>query len=87
MTNIPYSLQQEMFTHIETWHQSKLTQKSYCSQQDISPWVFQYWLRKYRQSQSVPDGFLPLNISGVFGVSDICIHYPNGVEIHLPAQT
>ena len=82
----PLTRQQELFGHIEGWQQSGLTQKDYCSGHQISSWVFQYWLRKYRKLQTQPTGFIPIRIESPMA-GDIHIHYPNGVEVHLPSDT
>jgi len=77
--------QQKMFSHIEQWQQSDLSQKEYCAQNQVKPWVFYYWLRKYRKQRNTTEGFFPIQPVSIQG--DIRIHYPSGVEVHLPPQT
>ncbi len=78
--------QKEMYTHIETWKQSGTTQKVYCAEQHINTAVFQYWLRKYRKQHTTVDGFFPIQPMATSGEA-IRIHYPSGVEVHLPPST
>ncbi len=78
--------QEEMFAHIETWQQIGTTQKHYCAEHQINTPVFQYWLRKYRKQHTTVDGFLPIQPVAIPG-DTIRIHYPGGLEVHLPPQT
>jgi len=39
-----------MFSFIELWKQSGLSQKTWCEQNNTSVATFQYWLRCYRRS-------------------------------------
>ena len=86
METIPNARQQEMFSHIESWQQNETTQKAYCLQHEINPWVFQYWLGKYRKAHCLSEGFYPIHVNGQ-ATENIRIHYPNGVEVQLPAYT
>jgi hypothetical protein len=75
--------QQEMFSLIKKWKISGINQQEFCDQHDLSIHTFYYWLRKFRQSESVRSGFVPVEISGinnkVQGNGEIRIEYPNGV--------
>ncbi len=43
-------VRQQMFTHIEQWKQSNLTQKSYCEQHNIAYQAFHYWYKRYKNN-------------------------------------
>ena len=46
-------VRQQMFTRIEQWQQSNLTQKSYCEQHDIPYQSFHYWYKRYKNNNSI----------------------------------
>ena len=57
-----------MFTLIENWQQSGLSQKSFCEQHRIVPHVFYYWFKRYRIKNDLPavssvKGFVELHPS------------------------
>ena len=73
-----------MFSLVRKWKQSGNNQKDFCDRHDISVHTLHYWLRKYKQSNSVLEtGFLPVEIKPPVNESnaDIQIHYPNGVMV------
>ena len=52
---------EEMYSYIRSWQQSGLSQKQYCTGQQITYYLFHYWYRKYKEEQtSVPEGFIQL---------------------------
>ena len=58
---------QEMFTLVEKYLASGLSQKAFCAQEAIAFSTFQNWLKKYRlrqrqveRSGTAPNGFMPL---------------------------
>lgn len=57
-------VQQQMFSMIEFWQQSGLTQKDYCEQHSIRYHVFHYWYKKYRDTQpsDKKSYFIPLQL-------------------------
>lgn len=62
----PASTRSEMFSIIEDWKTSGLSQKAYCRQHNIRYYVFHYWYKVYRdqneeQSNNTP-AFVPLQI-------------------------
>ena len=62
----PTSTRTEMFSMIENWKQSGLSQKAYCRQQNLSYHVFHYWYKVYRdhegEGSSKQASFVPLHI-------------------------
>jgi hypothetical protein len=55
-----------MFSMIEQWKASGLSQKAYCRQQNLSYHVFHYWYKVYRDEKGVAPNdnatFVPLRI-------------------------
>ena len=85
--------QQEMFSMIDLWKQSGLSQKAYCEQNNIRYYVFHYWYKRYRDQQgAVEDStFVPLNVKpSTFPVSNSAIEIllPDGKRIlfHQPVS-
>ncbi len=57
-----------MFALVKKWEQSGASASSFCHQQSIAPWVFRYWLNRYRALQqpvSVSDGLQGLVVNQV----------------------
>jgi hypothetical protein len=80
--------QTEMFRMVEQWQASGKRQIDYYRENQIKPFVFYYWLRKYRERNS-PVGFIPVRVSKKkhdppIG-TNIEIRYPNGTILQLPA--
>ncbi len=78
----------EMFTLIEQWEKSGISQKEFCTQSDLRSHVFYYWLSKYKRTRSTTgSGFVPVEISSDEAQSkeqgEIHIQYPNGVMVIL----
>ena len=42
-------VQQKMFSLIDQWQQSDITQKLFCEQNNIQYYVFHYWYGRYRK--------------------------------------
>jgi len=80
------NIQQQMFSLIRKWNDSRTSQKEFCKGHDLPLHIFHYWLRKYKQTSTPSEnGFLPIDVTsakpGLEG--DLRIHYPNGVMITL----
>lgn len=84
-----------MFSLMEAFEKSSQTQRSFREAHGVGRSTFQYWLRRYRQSQqeqpSVQDGFVPLEVRPVgapLSAAGIVITYNDGtrVELHTPAE-
>ena len=62
----PTEHRKTMFSLIENWHQSGLSQKIFCEQQQIAAHQFYYWYKIYRLKNDVPipgvsKGFIELH--------------------------
>ena len=52
-------VRQQMFGQIEQWKQSDLTQRAFCSQNNITYHVFHYWYKRYRDARPEADSRIP----------------------------
>ena len=50
----PPEVREQMFTMIEQWQRSGLTQKAFCEQQSIRYHTFYYWYKCYREQHAGP---------------------------------
>ncbi len=55
----PPEVREQMFTMIEQWQQSGVTQKAFCEQQSLKYHTFYYWYKCYRRRQAGPDENIP----------------------------
>jgi len=75
-----------MFSLIENWHQSGLSQKAFCEQQQIAAHQFYYWYKCYRTKNDVPvtsaaKGFIELHSQAPSSESAIEILFSCGHRI------
>lgn len=77
--------QKQMQSLVEEWMQSSYSQRQFARHYQINVNTFRYWIHKMRSDQTSSDGFveLPLPTSD----PQLCVRYPNGVEVFLPAST
>ncbi|MDX2368157.1 MAG: hypothetical protein QNK36_07110 [Colwellia sp.] len=83
--------QEEMFSLVEKWKESTVSQKSFCRTENVSFYKFYYWLKKYNlQNESssskelIGKGFIPINTFSPPApkvVSILKLSYPNGVVV------
>ncbi len=58
-------VQQSMFSYIDQWQQSGLSQKAFCQKAKLAYHIFHYWYKRYRNTASEPaSSFIQLNVSG-----------------------
>ncbi len=69
---------------IEQWQQSGKSQKAFTTDNNINYHTFRYWIEKFNSQENTSE-FIQLNKSSVTG-ANICLRYPNGIELLLPAQ-
>ncbi len=56
-------VQQQMFSYIEQWQQSGLTQKAFCQHVNLSYHIFHYWYKRYRITESkAASSFIKLGV-------------------------
>lgn len=74
---------EKMYTLVNEWKNSNQSQKEFSRQHQINLHTFRYWAGKYNnQQQNSPEGFISFD-QGASG-DDICVRYPNGVELYVP---
>ncbi len=57
-------VQQSMFSYIDQWLQSGLSQKAFCQKVNLTYHIFHYWYKRYRNKASEPaSSFIQLNVS------------------------
>lgn len=82
--------QQLMFSLIEIWKSSGMTQKEFCREKELAYHRFHYWFKKYNdQSRATTDGspFLPISMKSAVN-SHLEILYPDGRRLifHQPVE-
>ena len=72
---ITESAQQLMFSKIQDWQQSGLTQKAWCEDHQIKYHVFHYWYKRYRNdlSLSTKNKFIALQIEPTVTANAVCL--------------
>jgi hypothetical protein len=70
--------------HMEGWHQSTLSQKTYCQQQALSFASFGYWRTRLNRKTDTPGKFIPVNLTGT--PTSVKVFLPTGVRLELPAH-
>ena len=81
----PPEVREQMFSMIEQWQGSGLTQKAFCEQQSLRYHTFYYWYKCYRRQPAGPDennpSFVKLKIAKPPAAGSIEIHYPGGFRL------
>lgn len=84
---------QQMFSMIEQWRTSGLTQKAFCEQRSIRYYVFHYWYKRYKMQQSGVDdnagSFVKLQVATPSSSGGVEINFPGGIRIlfHEPVSS
>lgn len=77
-----------MFPLIQEWAGSGLSQKAFCNAHQIKLHVFWYWLRRYREQESLvgqePSGFVSVEMDRPWAESVMAeVIYPDGTRLIL----
>jgi hypothetical protein len=75
---------EKLRTLVSVWQTSGQTQKEFAAANNINLHTFKYWLYKIRGEQAGVGSFIRLDHQ-MF--PELCLRYPNGVELLVPAQT
>lgn len=77
--------QEKMFSLIDQWQQSNLTQKFFCEENNIRYYVFHYWYKRYKNyhtsSTEQPARFMKLSVSPLPGSSSVEMVLPDGKRL------
>ena len=77
--------QKQMQSLVEEWMQSSYSQRQFARHYHINIHTFRYWIQKMRNEQASSDEFVELPLPP--SEAQLCVRYPNGVEVFLPAST
>ncbi len=86
-------IREQMFSMIEQWRTSGLTQKAFCQQRSMRYYVFHYWYKRYKIQQSGVDdnagSFVKLQVAKPSSSGGIEINFPGGIRIlfHEPVSS
>jgi|SRR5664279_1770720 len=69
---------------IKQWQQSGLSQKLFCTENNIAYHVFHYWYGVYKSEQISPESFLPVNVTSVAAQEQITISGLRGIQLQVP---
>ena len=75
---------EKMFGLVNKWQRSGQSQLEFANEHEISLHTLKYWIYKHRKQNESPDGFIRLE---QITTPEICLKYPNGVELLIPVQT
>jgi len=75
---------ERMFDLVRKWQSSGQTQIEFAKKHEIGIHTLKYWIYKLRKQNKNPDGFVRLE---QIAIPEICLRYPNGIELLIPAQT
>lgn len=80
--------QEIMYSHVEDWKASGLTQSKYCESVGINLATFSYWVVKYK-SETVQEGssnFIAIGKRSKTEGKEYEIVYPNGVKLRVETK-
>jgi len=77
--------EKQMQALVDQWQQSDYNQREFAALHQINYHKFRYWISKLNKTQT-QDSFVELQ-PATPPTAQICLRYPNGVELYLPAST
>ena len=69
---------------VTDWQTSGMTQVEYARLKNIKIHTLRYWLYKRNKKSQQPEAFVELR--NILNHNSVILRYPNGVEMHLPAE-
>ena len=88
-----HEVRQQMFDQIEQWKQSDLSQRAFCSQNNITYHVFHYWYKRYRDTQPESDSRTPsfvkleLSPSAMYAHAEVILPDGKRLLFHKPVSS
>lgn len=83
----------QMFSLIEQWKKSELSQKSFCIQHELRYYIFHYWYKRYRNEHKSLVGkassFIPIKVNpSLSSLVHTELVYPDGKRVlfHQPVD-
>lgn len=85
------TLSQLMFSLIEVWKKSGVTQREFCAEKNIALPKFQYWMKKYTVQHEGTGDFVPVKLRGsgtASPASQLELLWPDGKRVifHAPVE-
>ncbi|MCA4807331.1 IS66 family insertion sequence element accessory protein TnpA [Myroides odoratimimus] len=82
------SKQEIMYSHVEDWQASGLTQSKYCESVGIKLATFSYWVVKFKgeTEQEGSSNFIAISKASKTEGKQYEIVYPNGVKLRLETK-
>ncbi|MDM1352594.1 MAG: IS66 family insertion sequence element accessory protein TnpA [Flavobacterium sp.] len=82
------SKQEIMYSHVEDWKTSGLTQSKYCESVGINLATFSYWVIKYKNEavQESSSNFIAIGKTSKTEDKQYEIVYPNGVKLRVETK-
>jgi len=75
----------KMYSLVQQWYESGMSQKAYAESIGLKNYVLRYWIRKHdRYTQKESDFILLQDFDKES--KEIIITYPNGIELKLPGN-
>ena len=78
-------VKQQMFSHVDEWQRSGLTQKTYCIEKGIAYHVFHYWYKCYRDENNIassrPSSFVQLKVQPAVSVPAVELLLADGKRL------
>jgi len=86
--NKEMSKQEMMYSHVEDYKASGLTQSRYCENVGIKLATFSYWVIKYKNEniQNSSSNFITINKEHITESKEYDIIYPNGVKLRVETK-
>ena len=69
---------------IKQWQQSGLSQKVFCTGNNIAYHVFHYWYGVYKSEQNSTGSFLPVSITPAAAQEQITLTGHSGIQLQAP---
>jgi hypothetical protein len=69
---------------ITQWQQSGLSQRDFCTANNIAYHVFHYYYGVFRSNQNTSDSFLPVKVTPALSREHITITGISGIQVQLP---
>lgn len=76
--------QEKMHSLVAKWQTSSQNQLAFANEHEISIHTLKYCIYKIRKQNKSPSSFIQID---QISAPEICLMYPNGVELLIPAQT
>jgi hypothetical protein len=70
--------------HINDWRQSRLSQREYCKQNDISFSSFGYWRTRLNRSSKIGGKLIPVTV--VRPSASVAVFLPGGLRLEVPSH-